>query len=110
MGVASHLLTSPSEMIQELKGSSDIGDYLCALVENYEHRQEHGWSKVIWDIACVAWILNPKWVPSQLLHSPIAQDDGTWSYSKPRHLIRQAYWTNRDPIYQDLFSKLRSMS
>lgn len=79
-------------MTQELKGSSDIGDYLWELVENHEHRQQHGWSKVIWDIACAA------------------QDDGTWRYSKNRHLIRQAYWANRDPIYQDLFSKLRSMS
>lgn len=109
LGVASHLLTSPAEMVDQVKGKSAIGDYLCELVETYEYRQQQGWSKVIWDIACVAWMLDARWVPSQLTHSPIAQDDGTFSYSKDRHLIRQAYWIARDPVYQDMFSKLENM-
>ncbi len=108
LGVASHLLTSPEEMIKEAKGRGAIGDYLCGLVENYEHREPVGWSKVIWDIAVVAWMLNAKWVPTQLTHSPIAQDDRTFSYSKSRHMIRQAFWTIRDPIFQDLFGKLEA--
>lgn len=107
LGVASHLITSPEEMIKEVKGHGAIGDYLCELVENYEHRQPMGWSKIIWDMATVAWMLEPRWVPSQLTHAPIAQDDCTFSYSKSRHLIRQAFWIARDPVFQDLFRKLK---
>ena len=99
-------MTSAPEMVREVKGRSAIGDYLCELVENYEHGQETGWSKVIWDVACVAWMLDARWVPTQLTHAPIAQDDCTFSYSKDRHLIRQAYWVARDPVFHDLFAKL----
>lgn len=110
MGVASHLLTSPAELIDQIKGKSAIGDYLCELVETYEYRQERGWSKVIWDIACIAWLLDARWVPSQLTHAPIAQDDGTFSYSGDRHLIRQAYWIARDPVFHDLMIKLDQLA
>ncbi|MBS01215.1 MAG: nucleoside hydrolase [Gammaproteobacteria bacterium] len=109
MGVASHLLTSPAEMRDQVAGRTAIGDYLVELVETYEYRREHAWSKVIWDIACVGWLLDPKWVPTQLTHAPIAQDDGTFSYSKRRHLIQQAYFVVRDAVYGDLFGKLREM-
>lgn len=109
MGVASHLLTTPAEMQDQVAGRTAIGDYLCELVETYEYRQAGTWSKVIWDIACVGWLLNPDWVRTQLTHAPIAQDDGTFSYSKDRHLIQQAYYVARDPIYSDLFAKLRNI-
>ena len=110
MGVASHLLTTPAEMQDQVAGRTAIGDYLCELVETYEYRRRGTWSKVIWDIACVGWLLNPRWVPTQLTHAPIAQDDGTFSYSKERHFIQQAYHVARDPIYSDLFTKLREMA
>ena len=106
LGVASHLITTPAEMEEKVKGRGAIGDYLCQLVSDYEYRDGAGWSKIIWDIAAVAWMVNARWVPTQIVHSPIAQDDATWSNSKSRHFIRQAFWVRRDAIFGDLFEKL----
>jgi inosine-uridine nucleoside N-ribohydrolase len=106
MGVASHLQTTVAEMEQHVKGQGAVGDYLCDLVQSYEYKRGAGWSKVIWDIAAVAWMIEPAWVPTQLVHAPIAQDDATWTYSQDRHFIRQAYWVNRDLVYHDFFKKL----
>jgi inosine-uridine nucleoside N-ribohydrolase len=110
LGVASNLLTTPAEMAELVQGRTPIGDYLTELVSDYEHRREGAWSKVVWDIATVAWLLNDRWVPTQLTHAPIAQDDGTFSYSKSRHLIRQAYFVHRDAVFEDLFAKLRAFA
>ena len=105
MGVASHLITSPTELEAEAKGKGRIGDFLYELVADYEYRRGQGWSKVIWDLGPVAWMINPAWIPTQLTHAPIPQADCTWSYNKDRHLIRQAYFANRDLIYHDFFKK-----
>ena len=85
---------------------SRIGDFLHEIVRDYPGRRGAGWSKVMWDISTIAWLINEKWVPSQLVHSPIAQDDRTFSYNKDRHLIRQAYYVHRDVVFHDLFKKL----
>ncbi len=106
LGVASHLLTTVAEMERYAKGQGAIGDYLCDLVMSSAREPTRGRSKVIWDIAAVAWLIDPAWVPTQLVHAPIAQDDATWTYSKDRHFIRQAYWVSRDGIFRDFFSKL----
>ena len=105
MGVSSHLITSPEELQVHARGSR-IGDFLHELVRDYPANRGTGWSKVIWDISTVAWLINEKWVPSQLVHSPIAQDDRTFSYNRDRHLIRQAYFVHRDVVFHDLFKKL----
>ena len=105
MGVSSHLITSPEELEVSARGSR-IGDFLHEIVRDYPARRGAGWSKVVWDISTIAWLINEKWVPSQLVHSPIAQYDRTFSYNRDRHLIRQAYFVHRDVVFHDLFKKL----
>ena len=64
------------------------------------------WSKVIWDIAAVAYVVNPSWVPTNLVHSPILTDQMTWSVDQSRHFIKVAVSVDRDQIFKDLFSKI----
>lgn len=106
LGVASHLHTTIPELEECLNGKSQIGTYLTDIVRNYT-KDPYGWSKVIWDISTIAWLINPDWVPTHLVHSPIVSDQLTWSTDKTRHLIRSAYYVNRDPIFKDLFNKLK---
>lgn len=103
-GVATHLLTTISELEQYLDGKSEIGTYLTDIVRNFT-KDPFAWSKVIWDVSTIAWLVNPSWVPTHLVHSPIVTDQFTWSFDKSRHLIRSAYFINRDPIFADLFKK-----
>jgi purine nucleosidase len=109
MGVTSHLLTTVSELEQYVSGKGAIGDYLVDIVKGY-HSDHVGWSKVIWDISTIAYLINPDWVPTQLVHSPILTDQVTWSVDHSRHLIRYANYIHRDPIFRDLFAKLASAS
>ncbi len=44
---------------------------------------------VIWDIICIAWLLNPDWVPTFLTTSPVLTDDLHWRKDEGRHLIRE---------------------
>lgn len=106
LGVASHLITTIPELEKCLDGKSRIGTYLTDIVRNYT-KDPYGWSKVIWDISAIAWLINPDWIPTHLVHSPVITDQVTWSEDKTRHFIRSAYYVNRDPIFKDLFSKLK---
>lgn len=106
MGVVSHLHTTVAEIERYVAGQGAIGDYLAETVKGY-HADHFGWSKVIWDIAAIAYLLDASWTPSQLVHSPIVTDQGTWSFDNRRHLIRTVYHVNRDPIFRDVFKKLR---
>ncbi len=105
--VTTHLLTTLAELNAFLRGQNALCDYLVEIVESY-HDDHFAWSKVIWDIVTVAYLLNADWVPTHLVHSPILTDQVTWSEDKSRHLVRFAYKVRRDPIFRDLFEKLRA--
>jgi len=104
-GVASHLQTTVPEIEAHVAGKGAIGDYLTEIFKAY-HAEHFGWSKVIWDIANIGYLINPAWVPTELVHSPILTDQVTWSVDHSRHLIRFATYVNRDPLFRDLFTKL----
>jgi hypothetical protein len=104
MGVTSHLVTTLPEMREFVRGRGRIGDYLFDIFANYESNQ-FGWSKVIWDIAPIAYLLDPNWVPTELISSPILEEL-TWKIDNHRHIIRYARFIHRDPIFRDLFLKL----
>ncbi len=108
-GVASHLLTTAEELERHLQGSA-ISDYLVETFKAYrdEHTEDAAWAKVIWDIAGIAYLINAGWVPTTLVHSPILTDHFTWSTDHNRHFIRQATFVHRNPIFNDLFAKLKA--
>jgi inosine-uridine nucleoside N-ribohydrolase len=106
-GVTSHLLTTESEMAKYVKGQGKVGDYLYEIFVNY-HPDQYAYSKVIWDISAIAWLLNPNWVPTEIVHSPILTDQVTYSFDNKRHFIRNAIFVHRDPIFRNLFDKLKT--
>jgi purine nucleosidase len=103
--IVSHLHTTVPELSYYLKGKSEISDYLLNIVVDYSQGRE-AYSKVIWDISAIAWLINPQWIPTNLVHSPIMTDQITFSFDQSRHLIREAESLNRDKIFADLFEKL----
>jgi inosine-uridine nucleoside N-ribohydrolase len=110
--VAEHLRTTLPEMERFLKGRSVLCDYLFdQFVEYYKaatakRPQPFPWSKVIWDISTIAWLIDPRWIPTRLTPSPILNDDFTWSQKPDRHPVRVATDVRRDEIFFDLFGKL----
>jgi purine nucleosidase len=110
--VSEHLRTTLPEAEKFLKGRSKLSDYLFEQFVDYYKKhtakqpQPYPWSKVIWDISAIAWLIDPKWVPSKLVPSPVLNDDLTYSQKPGRHSIRVATDCRRDPIFHDLFEKL----
>lgn len=104
-GVTSHLLTTLSEIENFVKGRGEIGDYL---VETFKdcHDDHFAYSRVIWDIATIAYLVNQEAVSTQLIHSPILTDQVTWSFDSSRHFIKYVSFVNRDAVFKDFFTKL----
>jgi inosine-uridine nucleoside N-ribohydrolase len=107
--VTSHLTTTVSELEAYVSGRGAIGDYLVNIVKGY-HDDHRGWSKPLWDVATIAYLVNPEWTPAVLVHTPILTDQITWSVDPSRHLMRYVTYIHRDPIFRDLFTKLASAS
>ena len=103
--VISHFHTTIPELKYYLEGKNELTDYLYDIVVEYSHGRE-AWSKVIWDVTAVAWLINPSWVNTHIEHSPILTDQVTFSKDHSRHFIRMANNVNRDAIFRDLFEKL----
>jgi hypothetical protein len=64
----------------------------------------HSW--VIWDVITIAWLLEPAWVPSELVRTPGLDADKRWRALAGRHLMREAHAVARDAIFADFFRKL----
>ena len=103
--VVSHLHTTIPELKFYLEGKNELSDYLYNIVVEYSGGKK-AWSKVIWDVSAIAWLVNPSWVATDLVHSPILTDQVTFSVNHSRHFIRMATLLNRDAIFRDLFEKL----
>jgi purine nucleosidase len=104
--VTSHLLTTIPELDTYLKGQGAIGDYLIEIFKDY-HDDHYAYSKIIWDIAVIAYVINPTWFKTEIRHSPILTDQITYSFDNSRHFIRLATYLNRDEIFGDMFRKIQ---
>lgn len=97
-----------------VKGRGKIGDYLHELYitnpvyEQFGIRDHFGRTWIGWDLVCIAWLLNPDWVPSQLMPAPTLDDHMYWQHRPGRHWMREATSINRDEIFRDFFRRLES--
>jgi inosine-uridine nucleoside N-ribohydrolase len=105
-GVTSHLHSTVPEIERYVEPHGDIGKFLAQRFKEYS--DDHiGWSKEIWDMAPVGWLINPEWAPTIVVPTPILTDQVTWSVDRTRPPMRYATMVKRDPILKDFFSKLK---
>ena len=108
MTVSSHLLTTLAELKEHIGGKNALCDALVELFAAYS-KDHFGWSKEIWDICAIAYLINPDWVPCNITHSPHLTDLHTFSVDNCRHLIKSAFFIYRNPVFRDMFVKLTSL-
>lgn len=108
MGVVSAFASTEPELTRWLKGKNALCDYLLenTVKEAALVGQGKCWSRVIWDVTAVAWLLDEKFMYERLEHSPIPEYDHKWGFDKTRHFIKYVYGINRDLLFEDLFDKL----
>lgn len=108
MGVVSAFATSGPELEYHLRGKNKLCDYLVD-VTTAEALETGGcatWTRAIWDVTAVAWLLDGDFMNDRLEHSPIPEYDDQYSFNKNRHLYKYVYHINRDKLFADLFEKL----
>ncbi len=107
--ITTHLTTTDAEMEYYLAGQGETAEYLLKIFKEYNpKRHKAGYSKVLWDLTAVAWVVNPVWIPTDIVHSPIITDNYFYSFNESRHLIRCANFVNRNSIFGDFFTKLQN--
>lgn len=108
MGVVSACTTSGPELNYWLKGKNSLCDYLVnhTAEEAKLYEASSCWTRAIWDITAVAWLIDERFTDSKLVRAPIPEYDFHYAYDDTRHLIRYIYHINRDLIFEDLFKKL----
>lgn len=107
MGVVSAFTTTGPELEYWLRGKNKLCDYLVDITTKEASSYNPGcWSRVIWDVTAVAWLLDDDFTADTFKHSPIPQYDHHYSFDTNRHFIKYVYHINRDALLQDLFEKL----
>jgi hypothetical protein len=106
--VAEHVRTTVPELEHHLSGGGELSQYLLGSVTEYRRADgdRTAWSKEIWDLAPVAYLLEHEWVPTNLEHSPWLSAEFRYGRDTSRHLIRVAKDARRDFVLGDLFEKL----
>ena len=104
-GVTTHLTSTAPEIREHVAPHGAIGAFLAERFLDYA--DDHlGWSKEIWDLAPIGWLLDPGWTPTVVRSTPILTDSVTWSVDDARHPMGYVRHVRRDPILRDLFRKL----
>lgn len=108
MGVVSAFSTSGPELEHWLRGKNALCDYLVDITckEGTAYNPAETWTRSIWDVTAVAWLLDGDFMRDRLEQSPIPEYDNHYAFDKTRHFMRYVYHINRDALFQDLFRKL----
>ena len=108
--VVSSLAATGPELEYWLQGKNPLCDYLVqhTVDEVRSYAGGKAWSRVIWDVSAIAWLLNDgqRFMRSRLMPTPLPGYDLRWHFPKGTPLCRYVYYVSRDDIFTDLFTKL----
>ena len=102
--------TTGPELEYWLKGRNPLCDYLVQQTVDEVNTYAKGkvWSRVIWDVTTIGWLLNRdgSFMQDKLIPTPIPQYDHHYSQDSRRPLCRYVYMVRRDALFADLFGRL----
>lgn len=110
MGVVSACTTTGPELEYWLRGKNALCDYLCdhTIEAAEEYAKGRVWSRVIWDITAIGWLMNEngRLMQDILMPTPVPQYDHRYAFDDARPLCRYVYHINRDALFQNLFDHI----
>ena len=110
MGVVSAFTLSKPELECWFKGKNKLLDYLTDIT--IKHVQESAdceiWSKVIWDVTVVAWLLNDnnRFMLSRIITAPLPSYDNLYTHNPAGFFMNYVYYINKDALLKDMIAKL----
>jgi inosine-uridine nucleoside N-ribohydrolase len=115
--VGAQLRLSLPEIEKWVRGRGRAGNFLHELYVNnplYAQRailDYFGRSWVMWDMITIAWLIEPSWVPTELVPTPTLDGDLRWTPQPgTQSMMREAHGIDRDAIFRDFFRKLEETS
>ena len=110
MGVVSEFHTSKPELLYWFSGKNSLSDYLSQnVIEMMDHKASGTpWSKVIWDVTAVAWLLNDGdcFMKSRLEQIHMPGYDHHYTLTPDEGFMRYIYSIHRDALMKDLIQKI----
>lgn len=108
-GVVSSFAVSQTEFDYWLRGKNKVCDYLVDFVmKDQEYAAGTPWSRILWDVTAVAWLLNDndRFMDSTIMPCRIPEYDLKYSYNNNSKLIRYVNYIWRDSLFEDVINKL----
>ena len=109
-GVVDHFATTGPELNYWLVDRNPLADYLArnTIREAEGYALGKPWSRVIWDVTAVAWLMNADkcFMEDRFCPSPIPEYDMHYAVDPGRHMISYVYQIHRDALMEELFGRL----
>ena len=109
-GVVSTFTVSEGELNQWLAGHDELCDYLAknTIREAETYAKGKPWTRVIWDVTAVAWLLDEKeeMLFERVMPRPVPEYDDLWAEKPDMPLCKYVYYIKRDLLLRDLVSRL----
>ena len=113
-GVVSAFTTTGPEMKFWLDGKTELSTYLYNNTVNEVdgHNNIRVWSRVIWDVTAIGWLLNDndRFMCSKLLPVRLPEYNGQYAKTPIDKIFNYVYYIRRDPLMADLFKKITDES
>jgi len=110
-GVVDRFSISSAEVNCWLKGHSELTDYLAhATIEHMKRKTESEiWSKVIWDVTAVAWLIggNGQFMSADILPIRLPNYESLYEETTLPRSMAYVREIHRDALMQDMIKKLK---
>lgn len=109
MGVVDKFAVSKPELEYWLKGKNELANYLAenVIAEAESYAKGTAWTRVIWDVTAVAWLLNDgmRFMQERITTTPLPTYDNLYATDYSGYPMKYVFNINRDNLMTDLFKK-----
>ena len=109
-GVVSGFSLSGEELMHWLADRDPLCDYLArnTIREAETYAKGKPWTRVIWDVTAVAWLLDEDgtMLYDRVMPRPMPEYDNLWAEKPETPLCKYVYYIRRDLLLRDLISRL----
>ena len=114
MGVVSAFTTTGPELEYWLRGKNALCDYLVehTIEAAEEYAKGKVWSRVIWDVTAVGWLLNEgnRLMLDRLTPTPVPEYNHHYAQEPLQFPCRMVYHIHRDALFADLVKHIAGES
>lgn len=112
-GVVDHFTISGPELEYWMKGKNPLCDYLArnTIQEAERYAKGRPWTRVIWDVTAVGWLLNDedRLMTGRIIPAPIPEYDHHYGFDPRRHWMVSVSEIHRDALMADLLKRLGAL-